>query len=652
MPTFTDDFNRADGGLGDNWDQTPGGGGISGNHAYGVGGVSGRCVVDMGTARQSVSMVVYKGSGVPNRADVCVKVNDGFSQYYSATTFYSSGLYYFAIHKEAPGISMNLELVEIPNTGSGTHTYTIEYDGGFISASYDGTTTLEAADDDLAANQYVGFNLNAGDIWGDDFAADYGALQSMVVEPDPLWIGGGPCLVTATGTGTEWTGGGSPSTTFSVDHGEITTQTWISATEFELILDPADYLGTLTFSETQYGLEAQLETTALPPDTGTNGICQLTPAGATVLNRAGTITPDGAVLTTDTTLGSAFPGDPDLTVLDAFADLLTGFYVYHIPGQTLTLGEALDKIWVALNGHLDFEEGTYPTQPAQPINVTLGDFYQLFYNEDTTEYVHATDILDAIDDISAPDLTAIRNDIGINGQETWASLLSVLLAMWGEGGSTIETISTDIGTIRTASLYTLGSVIDAIGDIPQYDGQNVLDAIAALDTVVDTGVSNIRSDIAASTLLIVGLGTDLGNLASLTSALSEEVDTLSDKIDALAAALDLRAPPIWPGEDNVTLGTPVALTSQLHLTGAMDGVIVAITTPPTRTGLYEVGGAPLDYGQGRIAFETDDGDIEPWQYLGFRSAIYTPKSMAHAAGVRFQMLAGAAGTVTPWTVSA
>lgn len=111
-------------------------------------------------------------------------------------------------------------------------------------------------------------------------------------------------------------------------------------------------------------------------------------------------------------------------------------------------------------------------------------------------------------------------------------------------------------------------------------------------------------------------------------------------------------PPVWPGASGVTLGTTVALTSQLYLVDDMDGVIVAITTPPTRTGLYNVGGAPLDYGQGRIAFETDSGDLEPWQYLGFRSAIYTPKSMAHASAVRFQTLAGAAGTVTPWTVSA
>lgn len=115
------------------------------------------------------------------------------------------------------------------------------------------------------------------------------------------------------------------------------------------------------------------------------------------------------------------------------------------------------------------------------------------------------------------------------------------------------------------------------------------------------------------------------------------------------AAMDL--PPVWPGSANVTLGEPVALVDQLNLVGTMDGVLVNVTTPPTKTGVRSVGGALYDYNVGEIAFETDGGEIEPWQYMGFRSAIFTPKTMTSAAGARFRVLAGAAGTVTPWTRS-
>jgi hypothetical protein len=109
--------------------------------------------------------------------------------------------------------------------------------------------------------------------------------------------------------------------------------------------------------------------------------------------------------------------------------------------------------------------------------------------------------------------------------------------------------------------------------------------------------------------------------------------------------------PVWPGFAEVTLGDPVALVDQLIVEGPMHGLLIAVTTPPQRLGSYRLGTETLDYGVGRITFETDSGDMEPWQYLGFRTAIYTPKSMAIAERARLQVLGGAEGTATPWTRS-
>jgi hypothetical protein len=130
----------------------------------------------------------------------------------------------------------------------------------------------------------------------------------------------------------------------------------------------------------------------------------------------------------------------------------------------------------------------------------------------------------------------------------------------------------------------------------------------------------------------------------------------SAEFAAAVAALFPTAPPvtvapIWPGSANATLGTPVALSDQLVVEGPMAGLLVAVTTPPRKLGSYLVGGVTLDYGIGRISFETDAGDLEPWQYLGFRSAIYTPRSMTLATRARLQLLGGAEGTATPWTSS-
>lgn len=110
-------------------------------------------------------------------------------------------------------------------------------------------------------------------------------------------------------------------------------------------------------------------------------------------------------------------------------------------------------------------------------------------------------------------------------------------------------------------------------------------------------------------------------------------------------------PPVWPGAASVTLGTPVALANHLVVTDDMDGVIVAVTTPPQKLGRYQIGSQTYDYGVGRIAFATDSGDLEGWQYLGFRAGIFTPRTMKRAAACHLQVLGGAEGTITPWTVS-
>ena len=107
--------------------------------------------------------------------------------------------------------------------------------------------------------------------------------------------------------------------------------------------------------------------------------------------------------------------------------------------------------------------------------------------------------------------------------------------------------------------------------------------------------------------------------------------------------------PVWPGLANVTLGEPVALVDGLVVDGPMDGVIVDVTTAPTRVGQRVIGGQYFDYNSGEMTFGTDDGYLEPWVYTGFRKAIFTPRTMQQAAHAYFRVLAGAAGTVTPWS---
>jgi hypothetical protein len=107
-------------------------------------------------------------------------------------------------------------------------------------------------------------------------------------------------------------------------------------------------------------------------------------------------------------------------------------------------------------------------------------------------------------------------------------------------------------------------------------------------------------------------------------------------------------PPVWPGLANVTLGTPVAITSQMTVTDDMDGVIISITSVTTNKPSLAYD-AELAYKFiGALAFVTDNGDVETFQPLAFTHALYCPQRMTRAASVVLRVDAGVAGTVTPW----
>jgi len=95
-----------------------------------------------------------------------------------------------------------------------------------------------------------------------------------------------------------------------------------------------------------------------------------------------------------------------------------------------------------------------------------------------------------------------------------------------------------------------------------------------------------------------------------------------------------------------TYSEPYALSDQLQIDGPCIAVLVDITTPPTKTGRYNVGGQVYDYGVGMISFSGQDEYVEPWQYLGFRKALFLPKTMTIAFHTYFRVLAGAEGTAT------
>ena len=118
--------------------------------------------------------------------------------------------------------------------------------------------------------------------------------------------------------------------------------------------------------------------------------------------------------------------------------------------------------------------------------------------------------------------------------------------------------------------------------------------------------------------------------------------------DGAALESVVAVPPVWPGLVNVTVGDPVDLARGNTITEAMDGVIIHITGAPTKQGYFTFDDLLSYRNIGALTFIDDNGDAEYPQGLGFTSAVYCPKSMKRAAGVKVRTAVDVVGTVTPW----
>lgn len=305
---------------------------------------------------------------------------------------------------------------------------------------------------------------------------------------------------------------------------------------------------------------------------------------------------------------------------------------------------------------------------------------------DVQDYLEAQVLLTRLDTSGSHPATVQEVYDALTGQPT-VTLPDPAPA--GYGGPTVENIwghylNDVLGTPVTADEgvsagWKLANHMRRYGQLPLYQTRDFLvDFSTVFGSTYATGFSGITCDytdiLADDTVLSWLTRTDTSGrvweVDSTTGLVFSETNlgdeyhtqitcTLTDAdLQAIRAgyaqsALTLtNAPPVWPGVANVTLGTPVAFTGSITVTEAMHGVIVTVTTPPQKLSQIVIGDRPYDYRVGEITFESDNGEVEPFQYMGFRSGVFTPRFMAEAAAVHLRVLGGAEGTVTPWTIGA
>lgn len=149
---------------------------------------------------------------------------------------------------------------------------------------------------------------------------------------------------------------------------------------------------------------------------------------------------------------------------------------------------------------------------------------------------------------------------------------------------------------------------------------------------------------------VVTLDPTDGSMVHYTTIFGEtEFDAYRERVHPVEK---LTASPAWPGLAFVTLGVPVAISTGFTITEAMHGVIVNLTSEPSKSSFFTFDDVNSYRNLGALSFTSDNGDQEPSQTLGFTSAVYSPKSMVKAAGVKLRFVGGVSGTVTPWLITA
>lgn len=306
-----------------------------------------------------------------------------------------------------------------------------------------------------------------------------------------------------------------------------------------------------------------------------------------------------------------------------------GFFVMYAALATLML--AVSEIQTTLAG---MGGGLTPQDVQDIIDIHEGNVLandNANYNKLTvTDTIHLDDVISQIADAAGDAISVAEGNILANDNANYNTLTDTNTIVLHDVKDAIDNknVATPLDITNAVNTLT-GEIEEGTAAVRGAPATDLATIKAELDLLENTDLTDVLTAIA-------GVVTTLeGDLTSLESSI----------LDAIAGITFATG---WPGLANVTTDPPVALSDHLVINQACDGVLVNITTPPTKVGIYAIGDNYYDYKEGEITFETDNGYMEMWQYLGFRQAVYVPKSMQTAAKVHFRVLAGAQGNVITW----
>lgn len=648
MP-WTDDFERADGPLGANWTDTNADWQIASGNAYRYKGTGVALVasLDSAGAHQATIETTHPG-GYGQSAYVLVKWNPANATGYVAYFETSPSAGFLYLRPVAGGLGSPLGTY---NCGplSGVHTIGLSYDGGSLAVTLDGTERITASNSTYDTNTRLGiYSATATDPIL-SFSTAAVVSQSLDIDPNAVWIADLFANMTATLTGGTWSDEYPYDVTLSVDHGVVLTMAVMDSTTIDWQYYCVGYVGTVTVTESKYGLTGTFEVTTTQPP-GYQPDVPLSDKAAGILNRTGDACPSGTILSTCTPVYVS----PDINIPKSLEMILwiLGGATGQLPPD-VSLHSSIADILLALNNGATYVPNDAITDRIAAVLSLL----QLVDGQVTLLRGGGYGSLKALADAlggsptlySHADLKALLD--GIRGADL-ASILAAIAAVRGAGSPDLAAVLTAIANVRGAGSPDLAAVllaIDALGTPAQTSDADALAVqIADFRLYVETTLTTIQS-IASSTALAVSALAD--SLAAYRTANDYTVQTILDAIAGIGGGPGTGGPSLslWPGLAGVTLGTEVGLVDDLLIAGPLHGLLFTITGQPEHNQKYMFGEVASWARVGQVIFRTDRGDYERSQTFGIDRQIMTPLTMESADAALIRLNPNWTGTVRPWT---
>lgn len=646
MSTFTDDFNRGDGGVGNNWQAATGAISIASNHMVTTGATTAYNTTINASGRQECIGVIDITTNAELTSGPLLKFNVSPRNGYCA---YGSGLLsapLWHVRRITSGAFATDFQANGSGLSAGSHTLRLLYDSGILNFWVDGALILTVADSTHGAYTGAGWFANAGNAALNTYTLLGDETVTLAVTPDPIGNFNNSTAISIVGVGTSWTPGTPGTPTFTVDHGTLSNQEVLTATTASATYTPGNFLGIATFSDPSTGATCQVsvssDTTVISPPGG-----GFTPqAVAMVNNTAGESYLELLTKPNTPVMVDAF-SEIELVTLLGRVGLTTGAKVTPVGVPDAGL---LDLLWQLVNASTSPATGPWQHASGVPLSEQLGDLLERWNTLITgNEYTLGT-VITTLAGEGVPTHKDIIDGLS-SVQFDDSAIIAAIEAARGEDLPSIRTAVDLIGALSTIAGYDLSDVLTSIeavrgSGLPTI--KNVMDKLLLIQPGNTPDLVTIDTHIVQQTTLQAIMDLAVGSLrggntgATITGVL-DAIDDLSSNLPTAGGA-----PTLWPGEALVDLGTEVAIVDGMTVTGPMHGLLMTVTAQPVRYQVYQFGDVNSWARVGAVIFGTDRDDYERSQTFGLDRQILNPQTMEVAASAIIRINEGWEGTVRTW----